>query len=109
MDIYSLNIETARTLVNALEDVLDSRTHKRDHLGEEIIVKGSLSKALKIPELKRTLSRSNDALQKQGLEQLSTLWTTLSDSTKQATLDKSGLYEPNELNWDDSRSNRRPV
>ena len=109
MDIHSLNIETARVLLNALEYVLDSRTHKRDHLGEEIIVKGSLSKALKVPELKRTLSRSNETTQKQGIDQLSTLWLTLSDTTQQAALDKAELYDPKKLNWDDLRSNRRPV
>ncbi len=109
MDIESLNIENARTLVSAIEDTLDSRTHKRDHLGEEIIVKGSLSKALKIPELKRTLSRTNIETQQKGIDQLSTLWATLSEATRQSALDKAGLYDPTELNWDDLRSNRRPV
>lgn len=109
MDVHSLNIDTARALVNALEQVLDSRTHKREHLGEEIIVKGSLSKALKIPELKRTLSRKNIEIQQQGMDDLLVLWSTLSEQTKQSSLNIAGLYEPKQLHWDDLRSNRRPV
>ena len=108
MDFYALDIETVRQIAAALEQTLDERTHKRDYLGEAIIVKGSLSKALKLPEIKRTLARQSHDLQQQGIDQLTTLWLTLSEPTRKNTLNRAGLYEPEELSWDDPRSNRRP-
>ena len=108
LDISQLNIEATRVFAQALEGVLDSRTHKRNYLGDEVIVKGSLSKALKLPEIIHKLQRNNESAQQQAQEQLEILWLTLSEETKTSVLEKAGWYQTDDLTWDDPRSNRHP-
>jgi len=106
--IETLHHSLAIELVDSLKDVLDSRLHKRVYLGEEFLVKGSLSRALKIDSIKRLLNSPSIIRQEKGLEMLSLLWSTLSQATKERTLSRLGWYEPKHLKWDDPRSNRLP-
>ncbi len=108
IDIRAFNVEAVRQLAQALQQVLDSRTHKRIYLGDEIRVKGSLSKALKLPEIIRTLNSPHHERQIKAQDAIAELWATLSPSTQEHTLEKLNWYEPNALDWEDPRSNRRP-
>jgi hypothetical protein len=108
IDIHTLNKEAQLMLVEGLTKVLDSRTHKRVVMGDEITVKGSLSKALKLPNVCAMLNSSHTQRQENGHQQLAEIWSTLSPSTKERTLALLGWYEPKDLPWDDPRSNRKP-
>ena len=44
-----------------------------------------------------------------GLEDFQELWPTLSPQTRERVLEAIGWYDPKELDWDDKRSNRRPL
>lgn len=109
IDIRAFNVDAVRQLAQALQQVLDSRTHKRVYLGDEIMVKGSLSKALKLPEIIRTLNSPHLERQSKAQDALAELWATLSAQTQEHTLEKLNWYEPKALSWEDPRSNRRPV
>ncbi|NRB42690.1 MAG: hypothetical protein HRU20_30180 [Pseudomonadales bacterium] len=106
-DIESLDDANLLLIGEALQMVLDARTHKHNHLGEEVIVKGSLSKALKLPELIKHLS-STTKKRESARERLSEIWYTLSSATCERSLKLAGVYEPRELSWEDPRSNRHP-
>lgn len=108
MDISSLDIESLRELAGAIHAVLDSRLHRRVHLGEEILVKGSLSRALHLPEIRKRLNAVNEARQQQAVNELTRLWQTLSETTRQTVIERLEWYEPDQLDWDDPRSNRKP-
>lgn len=107
IDIESLDDQTALCLTQALESVLDARTHKHNHLGQEIVVKGSLSKALNLPEIIKHLSSSQNK-RLQAKDRLDEVWSSLSSNTCQRALEVAGLYQPQGLDWDDPRSNRYP-
>ena len=109
MNLNELDISAIRQFAQVLEDVLSERTHKRVHLGEEIVVKGSLAKALKLPKLLKDLSSNKANIQEAAKDQFITLWTTLSQSTKDAVIRRVDWYDPQELDWDDPRSNRKPI
>lgn len=109
LDIDALDIEALRELLVAVIAVLDSRMHKRKHLGEEILVKGSLSQALHLPDLQKRLNAVNEEKQNRAREDLASVWQSLSTATRQAVIEQLGWYDPHELDWDDPRSNRRPV
>ncbi len=109
IDIRAFNVDAVRQLAQALQQVLDSRTHKRVYLGDEITVKGSLSKALKLPDIIRALDSPQHERQNKAQDALAELWATLSPNTQQHTLEKLNWYEPKDLNWEDPRSNRRPA
>lgn len=108
MDIEHLQIESLRQLIASLIEVLDSRVHKKVHLGEEVLVKGSLSRALHLPETSRKLNSPRMDKQLQGKDELIMVWETLSMPTRQAVFEQLGWYDPSELDWDDPRSNRKP-
>ena len=106
--IDALDANSALQLAEALESVLDKRTHKHNHLGDEIVVKGSLSKALKLPDLIKHLA-STEKKRLLAKERLSEIWYSLSANTRAKAFDAAGLYEPKALDWDDPRSNRKPI
>lgn len=103
-----MDIESVRKLADALIAVLDSRLHRRVHMGETIWVKGSLSQALQLPEIRRRLHLTSESRQQQAKESFNHVWHTLSDTTRDNVLKKLEWYEPEALPWDDPRSNRRP-
>ena len=108
IDISSLPLPELRELAQAIVDVLDSRTHKRIHLGDPVTVKGSLSKALKLPDIQRRLDSTHSDRQLSGKNMLAELWETLSPETQAKTLNQLDWYDPKSLSWDDPRSNRYP-
>lgn len=108
LTIEALSNAAAIMLAEAIVRVLDSRLHKRIHLGEEILVKGSLSKALKLDQTLSLLNSSHTERRQRGLHQLAELWQTLSQSTKLRCFSLLNWYEPHDLPWDDPRSNRKP-
>jgi hypothetical protein len=88
--------------------VLDSRTHKRVYLGDEITVKGSLSKALKLPEIIRALQSphlSARPVHKMPWQNYGQPCRPLHRNTRWKNLTGTN---PKSLSWDDPRSNRRP-
>jgi len=108
-DIEPLGINSSLQLCSALQDVLDARVHQRLILGEPVLVKGSLSKALGLPEIQKHLSGKIQKKQDLAKQRLMEIWPTLSETTKEQTLDILGWYEPDALSWDDPRSNRKPL
>lgn len=108
MDISTLDIESVRKLTDTLIKVLDSRLHRRVHMGETIWVKGSLSQALKLPDIRRRLHMQSEARQQQAKNSLNHVWHSLSDTTRDNVLKELEWYAPEHLDWDDPRSNRRP-
>ncbi|RLT96353.1 hypothetical protein [Ketobacter sp.] len=101
--------ETALAAAAALQQVLEQRTHKRKYLGQVYTVPGKLGEALNLPTIVSRL-RSKVARRRQaGLEEFEELWATLSVATQHKVLDAIQWYDPEQLNWDDKRSNRRPA
>lgn len=108
MDSDDFNLETAKQAADALEAVFAARTHKRKHLGQIITVPGKLGEAVKLPSIIAKLNSRVGKRQESGLEDFQFLWDTLSESTRQAVLEAIGWYQPDELEWDDKRSNMKP-
>lgn len=109
LDSDTFTIETALEAAVELQKVLAARTHRRKVMGQEVLIPGQLGEALQLP---RTLNRLRSKQQKQrdrGLEDFQELWPTLSRFTRQKVLEKLGWYDPKNLDWEDKRSNRRPV
>lgn len=106
--ISDFSLEAQIELLDGIEQVLDNRMHKRKVMGEDVLVKGSLSKALRIPEIRRKLASRNSTRQHKGTLALAELWATLSPVTQQSVLALISWYDPSTLEWDDPRSNRRP-
>ena len=106
-DIDQLDDAGLLNLANALLFVLDARTHKHNHLGQEIIVKGSLSKALKLPDIISQLA-STTKKRESARDRFVDIWYTLSSLTCDRAMEKAGIYQPKDLDWDDPRSNRHP-
>ena len=109
IDFEQLNDEQLLELCTQLQSVLDARLHKRQHLGEEVLVKGSLSKALKLPELIKKLSSKRPVSRQQARDAFDVLWFSLSEDTKNKTLLAFGAYDPKALDWEDPRSNKKPI
>ena len=99
LEIETLSDEAALCLAETLETVLNARTHKHNHLGEKVVVKGSLSKALKLPEIIKQLN-STKIKREQAKERLSGVWYSLSSNTSGRALKVASLYHPEELNWE---------
>ncbi|MDO3723071.1 hypothetical protein QVZ43_15210 [Marinobacter sp. chi1] len=109
MELEQFTEETALEAATELRRVLAARTHRRKVMGQEVVVPGQLGEALQLP---RTINRLQSKQQKQrelGLSEFQELWPTLSPSTRKKVLGGIGWYDPKELDWDDKRSNRRPV
>jgi len=103
------DVETALDAAAALHRVLAARTHRRKVMGQEVLVPGQLGEALHLPRIIRQLQGKQLRQRERGLEEFHELWPTLSPATREKVLDRIGWYDPKSLNWDDKRSNRRPI
>ncbi|MBS8241958.1 hypothetical protein DYI22_15825 [Marinobacter lipolyticus] len=101
--------ETALDAASALHRVLAARTHRRKVMGQEVLVPGQLGEALHLPRIIRRLQSKQQKQRELGLEEFQDLWPTLSPATRDKVLDRIGWYNPKELDWEDKRSNRRPL
>lgn len=101
--------ETALDAARALQAVLAARTHRRKVMGQEVLVPGQLGEALRLPLIINRLISKQQRHRDAGLEAFQELWPTLSAHTRKRVLEAIGWYDPKALDWDDKRSNRRPV
>ncbi|MFP6805758.1 MAG: hypothetical protein VB957_00975 [Pseudomonadales bacterium] len=102
------HVGTALLAALALSHILARRVHKRVVFGEERLVAGTLGEAVKLPSITHCLKHRSSKQRAQGLEDFKLLWDTLSLATCQTVLDDIGWYKPQDLDWEDIRSNRRP-
>lgn len=109
MDSEEFDVETALEAATALHRVLAARTHRRKVMGQEVLVPGQLGEALHLPRIIRRLQGKQLRQREQGLEEFLELWPTLSPATRDKVLDRIGWYDPKSLDWEDKRSNRRPI
>lgn len=93
----------------SLETVFARRTHRRKFMGHVILVPGQLGQALRLPYIIEKLRSKSSKSRQAGLEAFQMLWDTLSESTKEQALREIGWYNPRDLDWEDQRSNRRPL
>ncbi len=107
MDIEKLNRSQLAACLTALIHVLNQRKHVRVIMGKEVLVEGSLSKALKLPELLKQINSVHRAKQDKAILQFIEIWPTLSETTRELSINALGWYEPNDLEWDDPRSNKK--
>lgn len=101
--------ESALSAAEALQHVLASRTHKRKVLGEERIVPGQLGEALGLPDIIHRLKSRSGPVRSEAAERFEAIWETLSERSRHRVREALGWYDPRELDWEDPRSNRRPV
>ena len=101
--------DTALDAATALQQVLASRMHRRKVMGQEVLVPGQLGEALQLPRIINRLQSKQQRQRERGLEEFTSLWPTLSPLTREKVLERIGWYNPKELDWEDKRSNRRPV
>lgn len=109
MDTENFTTETALEAAVALDKILARRMHRKKVLGQEVMVPGQLGQALHLPLILRRLNSKQLRQREQGLEDFSALWHTLSATTRHKVLDALDWYDPKRLDWDDKRSNRRPL
>ena len=109
MDRDDFDMETALSAAQSLQTVFARRTHKRKFMGQIFDVPGQLGEALRLPAIIDKLNSKSGKRRQAGLDEFQHLWSTLSESTKEQTLQDIGWYDPQELAWDDKRSNRRPL
>jgi len=107
MQSNEFNTGIALQAAATLQQVLAARTHKKKMWGHEIIVPGQLGEALKLPMIISKLSSKVARRREQGLDQFRDLWDTLSFSTRKDVLTHIGWYDPEDLDWEDKRSNKR--
>ena len=103
------SVETALEAAAALHRVLAARTHRRTVMGQDVFVAGQLGDALHLPQIIRRLQAKQARQRDRGLEDFQELWPTLSPATRAKVLHNIGWYDPKSLDWDDKRSNRRPI
>ena len=101
--------ETALMAAQALQTVLSRRTHRKKVLGEERIVPGQLGEALGLPSLCKQLTSRRPRTRQDAVERFEAIWSSLSDISRKRVREALGWYDPRELDWEDPRSNRRPV
>lgn len=109
LDTADFTIETALEAAVELTRVLAARKHRRKVMGQEVWVPGQLGQALQLPQIIHRLRSKQLRQREQGLEEFADLWCTLSRPTRQKVSSALGWYDPKELDWDDKRSNRRPL
>lgn len=108
MQIKTFTEDTALDAATELQSVLAARTHLRKVLGQEVLVPGQLGQALNLPRIINRLQSRQGRQRSQGLEDFLQLWPTLSAQTRARVMAAIGWYKPQELCWDDKRSNRHP-
>ncbi|SDX58519.1 hypothetical protein [Marinobacter mobilis] len=109
MDTTDFTIETALEAAISLTQVLAARRHRRKVMGQDVLVPGQLGEALHLPRIIRRLQSKQIRQRDLGLEDFQSLWPTLSASTRDKVRQNLGWYDPSKLDWDDKRSNRRPL
>lgn len=109
LELETFTTETALDAAMELRDVLAARTHRRKILGQEVMVPGQLGEALQLPRMINRLQSKQQRSRDQGLDDFQELWPTLSAKTREKVLHAIGWYDPKGLNWEDKRSNRRPI
>ena len=109
LELETFTIETALDAATELRNVLAARTHRRKVMGQEVMVPGQLGEALQLPRIINRLQSKQMKQRELGLEDFQELWPTLSPQTRERVLGAIGWYDPKELDWDDKRSNRRPL
>jgi hypothetical protein len=109
LELETFTIETALDAATELRKVLAARTHRRKMMGQEVMVPGQLGEALQLPRIINRLQSKQMKQRELGLEDFQELWPTLSPQTRERVLGAIGWYDPKELDWDDKRSNRRPL
>ncbi len=109
LELETFTTETALDAATELQRVLAARTHRRKVMGQEVLVPGQLGEALQLPRIINRLQSKQQKQREQGLDDFQELWPTLSPRTRQKVLEAIGWYDPKELDWEDKRSNRRPV
>ena len=109
LELETFTIETALDAATELRKVLAARTHRRKVMGHEVMVPGQLGEALQLPRIINRLQSKQMKQRELGLEDFQELWPTLSQQTRERVLGAIGWYDPKELDWDDKRSNRRPL
>lgn len=101
--------ESALSAAEALQRVLARRTHRRRVMGEERIVPGQLGEALGLPTLIHRLQSRSGPVRSDAAERFEAIWETLSERSRQRVREELGWYDPRDLDWEDPRSNRRPL
>ena len=101
--------ELALAAAVALQDVLERRTHRRKYLGQMYTVPGTLGQALNLPKILSRLNSNVANRRVQGVDEFVELWLTLSEATREKVVEAIEWYDPKDLDWDDKRSNRRPL
>jgi len=109
LELETFTVETALDAATELRKVLAARTHRRKVMGQEVVVPGQLGEALQLPRIINRLQSKQQKQRDLGLEDFQELWPTLSPQTRERVLEAIGWYDPKELDWDDKRSNRRPL
>ena len=100
--------ETALAAAQELRAVLAQRTHQKKVMGQIVTVSGQLGSALKLDQIINQLNGKTRTRKANGLVAFIELWETLSERTRNQVLKRVGWYNPEELDWDDKRSNRLP-
>lgn len=109
LELETFTVETALEAAAELRRVLAARTHRRKVMGQDVIVPGQLGEALQLPRIINRLQSRQQRQRDAGLDDFLELWPTLSPQTRERVLGAIGWYDPKELDWEDKRSNRRPV
>ncbi len=109
LELETFTIETALDAATQLRRVLAARTHRRKVMGQDVLVPGQLGEALQLPRIINRLQSKQLKQRELGLEDFQELWPTLSPQTRERVLGAIGWYDPEKLDWDDKRSNRRPL
>ncbi|MCH8499742.1 MAG: hypothetical protein LAT63_14795 [Marinobacter sp.] len=109
LDSPEFDIATATEAAIALQAILAARTHRKKIMGQDVLIPGQLGSALKLPTIISRLGSKQSSRREQGLAQFQELWATLSHPTRNKVLNRIGWYDPKNLDWEDKRSNRRPV
>ena len=109
LELETFTVETALDAATELRKVLAARTHRRKVMGQEVVVPGQLGEALQLPRIINRLQSKQMKQRELGLEDFQELWPTLSPQTRERVLGAIGWYDPKGLDWDDKRSNRRPL
>lgn len=109
LDSDTFTADTALEAATELQRVLAARMHRRKVMGQEVLVPGQLGEALHLPRIINRLQSKQQKQRDKGLDDFQELWPTLSGFTRQRVLERLGWYDPKDLDWEDKRSNRRPV